>query len=152
MKELRILLAMVFVLSIVSASNALAQRGMKWRGSSGWGPGGQYQKMYNPKTVERVTGLVKRVDEIMPMKGMSYGVHLLLKNDSGEVAVHLGPAWYVTNQDLSIKVGDKVEVTGSKVMFEGKPAIIAAQVKKGDEVLTLRDDNGFPMWSGWRRR
>jgi hypothetical protein len=152
MKELRILVAMVFVLSVVSASDALAQRGMKWRGSSGWGPGGHYQKMYDPKTVETVTGVVKGLDEIMPMKGMSYGVHLLLKNDSGEVAVHLGPAWYVTNQDLSIKVGDKVAVTGSRVIFEGKPAIIAAQVKKGDEVLMLRDEDGFPMWSGWRRR
>jgi hypothetical protein len=26
------------------------------------------------------------------------------------------------------------------------------EVKKGDEVLKLRDDNGFPVWSGWRRR
>jgi hypothetical protein len=25
-------------------------------------------------------------------------------------------------------------------------------VKKGDEVLKLRDDSGFPVWSGWRRR
>jgi hypothetical protein len=45
-----------------------------------------------------------------------------------------------------------VEVKGSRVTFEGKPAIIAAEVKKGDEVLKLRDENGFPMWSGWRRR
>jgi hypothetical protein len=37
-------------------------------------------------------------------------------------------------------------------MFEGKPAIIAAEVKKDDEVLTLRDASGFPAWSGWRRR
>jgi hypothetical protein len=25
------------------------------------------------------------------------------------------------------------------------------EVKKGDEVLKLRDDTGFPVWSGWRR-
>ena len=24
-------------------------------------------------------------------------------------------------------------------------------IKKGDEILTLRDANGIPMWSGWRR-
>ena len=29
---------------------------------------------------------------------------------------------------------------------------IAGEVKKGDEILELRDDNGFPAWSGWRRR
>jgi hypothetical protein len=28
----------------------------------------------------------------------------------------------------------------------GKPAIIAAQVKKGNEILKLRDENGIPVW------
>ena len=23
---------------------------------------------------------------------------------------------------------------------------------QGDEILKLRDENGFPVWSGWRRR
>ena len=41
---------------------------------------------------------------------------------------------------------------GARTTFAGKPAIIAAEVKKGDEVLKLRDDSGFPVWSGWRRR
>lgn len=48
--------------------------------------------------------------------------------------------------------GDKVEVTGSRITFQDKPAIIAAEVKKGDEILKLRDGNGFPAWAGWRRR
>lgn len=34
----------------------------------------------------------------------------------------------------------------------GKPALVAAEVKKGGEVLVLRDANGFPAWGGWRRR
>jgi hypothetical protein len=45
-----------------------------------------------------------------------------------------------------------VEVTGSRVTFRNKSAIIAAEVKKGDEVLRLRDSNGIPVWAGWRRR
>jgi hypothetical protein len=28
----------------------------------------------------------------------------------------------------------------------GKPAIVAAQVKKGNEVLKLRDENGIRVW------
>ncbi|HEU4344281.1 MAG TPA: hypothetical protein VFU31_22205 [Candidatus Binatia bacterium] len=47
---------------------------------------------------------------------------------------------------------DRVEVKGARITFEGKPAIIASEVKKGDEVLRLRDDAGFPVWAGWRRR
>jgi hypothetical protein len=83
---------------------------------------------------------------------MSAGVHMIMQTDKEQISVHLGPGFYVENQDVKIESKDKVEVKGSRVTFGGKPAIIAAEVKKGDEVLKLRDDNGFPMWSGWRRR
>jgi hypothetical protein len=36
------------------------------------------------------------------------------------------------------------------VTVDGKPAIVAAQIKKGNEVLKLRDDNGVPVWSRGR--
>jgi hypothetical protein len=45
----------------------------------------------------------------------------------------------------------RVEVKGSCITFGGNPAIIAAEVKKGDDVMKLRDDNGVPAWAGWRR-
>jgi len=61
-------------------------------------------------------------------------------------------AWHVENQDIKIEAGDRIEVKGSRITYAGKPAIIAAEVKKGDEILTLRDENGFPVWAGWRRR
>jgi hypothetical protein len=129
---------------------ALAQ-GMKWRGSGGWGPGSAYGRMYDPKTVETVTGEVVKVDRITPMRGMSGGVHLVVKTDKGDVSVHLGPQWYLENQDVKIEPKDKVEIKGSRVTVQGQPAIIAAEVKKGDEVLKLRDEAGIPMWAGWRR-
>jgi hypothetical protein len=50
-----------------------------------------------------------------------------------------------------IEKGDKIEVKGSRVMFAGKQAIIAAEVKKGGSVLVLRDSAGVPAWAGWRR-
>jgi len=71
-----------------------------------------------------------------------------VKTDKDTVSVHLGPSWYLENQDVKIDPKDKVEVKDSRITFGGKPAIIAAEVKKGDEVLKLRDDNGFPVWSG----
>jgi hypothetical protein len=108
--------------------------------------------MYDLKTVETVSGEVISVDRITPMKGMSSGVHLMLKTDKETLSVHLGPVWYLENQDIKIEAKDKIEVKGSKITFEGKPAIIAAEVRKGDDVLKLRDEAGFPSWSGWRRR
>ena len=125
---------------------------MKWRGSGGWGPGSAYGRMYDAKTVDKVTGEVAKVDSITPMRGMSGGVHVALKTAQGEVSVHLGPQWYLENQDVKIEPGDRVEITGSRVTVEGQPTIIAAEVRKGDEVLQLRDAAGVPVWAGWRKR
>ena len=142
----------VSVLFLMIATNSFAQQGMKWRGSGGWGMGAQYNRMYDVKTVESISGEIISVDTITPQKGMSHGVHLTVKTDKETISVHLGPSWYIENQDVKLSPKDKIEVKGSRITFEGKPAIIAAEVKKGDEILTLRDANGIPMWSGWRRR
>jgi hypothetical protein len=134
------------------ATDTLAQQGMRWRGSGGWGPGTKYGGMYDPKSLETVSGQVVKVDKITPIRGMSYGVHLILKTDQGDIPVHLGPGWFIENQDMKIEPKDKLEIKGSKIAFEGKPVIIAAEIKKGSDVLKLRDEDGYPFWAGWRRR
>lgn len=152
MKRVVTVITIFFIVSLFLAAESFAQRGMMWKGSGGWGMRTPYGKMYNPKTVETIIGEVVTIDKITPMQGMSYGVHLMVKTDIDTIAVHLGPGWYLENQDVKIESKDKIEVKGSRITFEGKPAIIAAEVKKGEEVLKLRDENGFPVWSGWRRR
>ena len=154
MKKLSYVIAMAAVAVFLAALSAFAQprQGMMWRGSGGWGPGSQYNKMYDPKAVETISGEVTAVDRITPVKGMSGGVHMNVKTDKETISVQLGPSWYLENQDVKIAAKDKVEVKGARTTFAGKPALIAAEVKKGDEVLKLRDDSGFPVWSGWRRR
>ncbi|HSC43837.1 MAG TPA: DNA-binding protein [Candidatus Binatia bacterium] len=154
MRKLSVILlsATVTLLTTALASFAQPRPGMMWRGSGGWGPGTAYNKMYDPKTVETVSGEVASIDRITPNKGMTPGIHMNVKTDKETISVHLGPVWYIENQDVKIAPKDKIEVKGSRVTFGGKPVIIAAEVKKGDEVLQLRDESGFPVWSGWRRR
>ena len=154
MKSIILGLAMALAALLVAASDSFAQRGtgMMGRGSGGWGPEGPYNRMYDSKSVETVTGEVISVSRMTPRKGMSGGLHMDVKTDKETISVHLGPSWYLENQDVKIEAKDKVEVKGSRITFGGKPAIIAAEVKKGEQVLKLRDDNGFPAWSGWRRR
>ncbi|GAW68015.1 DNA-binding protein [Geoanaerobacter pelophilus] len=134
------------------AAPVFATPWQQWRGSGGWGMGSAYQRMYDPAKVETVAGEVVGVDEVSMGKGPKKGIHLKLKTDQGTIPVHLGPSWYLERQDTRIATGDRVEVKGAKVEFGGKPAIIAAEVKKGDEVLILRDAAGVPAWAGWRRR
>jgi hypothetical protein len=152
MKRIAGIIAVLAVFALALAPQALAQGGFKWRGSGGWGPGGEYARLYDPKTVETITGEVVKVDRVTPIRGMSSGVHLVVKTDKGDVSVHLGPQWYLENQDVKMAPKDMVEIKGSRVTVQGKPAIVAAEVKKGDETLTLRDEAGVPVWSGWRRR
>lgn len=152
MKRNIMLIAVIVILGFVFPNQILAQRGMTWKGSGGWGSGTLYVRMYNPQTVEMISGEVVSVDKFMPMKGMNYGVHLFIKTNKETISVHLGPGWYIENQDLKISPKDKIEIKGSRITFEGKPALIASELKKGDNVLFLRDTNGFPVWSGWRRR
>ncbi len=120
-------------------------------GSGGWGHHSQYGRMYDSNNLTTVSGEVVSVDTFTPRSGMSGGMHLMLKTDDETLDVHLGPAWYLQNQDIQIQPEDKIEVTGSKVNFAGQPAMMAASVKKGDTTLMLRDDSGFPVWHGWRR-
>jgi len=156
----------ILILTIASAANAdppqgmmncphdcskqCAQMGgMPSGGGGGWS-NGPYARVYDPKTVETLKGEVAQIDHVAPMRGMSEGIHILLKTDKGTTDVHLGPAWYLDHQDTQLAVGDRVEVRGSKVALAGKPAIVAAEVKKGSETLQLRDAQGLPMWRGWR--
>jgi hypothetical protein len=151
MRRKSIVSVVIAVALLLTASTALAGHWKGWRGSGGWGMGSAYQRMYDPATVETVSGTVESVDKVAPMKGMYSGIHLTVKTDKENVDVHLGPEWYIERLDTKIQKGDTIEVKGSRVTIAGKPAVIAAEVKKDDSVLILRDNNGIPAWAGWRR-
>lgn len=152
MKKILMLTTVFTVMGLLALTDASAQRQGMGKGSGGWGAGAPYGRMYNLQTVETIKGEVVSLDRITPMKGMHSGLHAMVKTDKETLSVHLGPEWYLENQDMGIEVKDKIEVKGSRVTFEGKPALIAAEVRKGGQVLTLRDASGVPAWSGWRRR
>jgi hypothetical protein len=118
----------------------------------GWNdPQSLYNRMYNSATVETLSGEVTAIDAFVPAEGWYSGVHITLRTGKGNIGVHLGPQWYVDGQGFDLSVGDAIEVTGSRVMYEGEEIIIAQQIRKGNEALVLRYTNGFPYWSGWRR-
>ncbi len=144
------IMAMVVVSNIFIAVDSFAQRGMGRRG--GCGQGNQYCGMYNPETSEKISGEVVSIEKIVRgNKGFS-GIHLSVEADGETVTVHLGPEWYIENQEIQIEKKDKIEITGSKTFDEGKPVVTAYEVKKGEDILVLRDEDGFPAWRGWRRR
>ena len=110
------------------------------------GPPGM-SRQYDPKTETTVTGVVEVVTHPAGRNGM-VGTHLTLKTEIGPVDVHIGPQSYVEKQGFTFEKGDSITVTGSKQVMGGRDVLIAKEVKKGDKVLTLRNANGLPAWSG----
>ena len=150
MKFGRFISLMGILALVLAATAACDQPGMGPGGGQGrgWGAGDAYNRMYNPKTVETLSGEVVRVDQVPSGGRMASGVHFTLKTEKETVPVHLGPSWYMEKQAVTIAAGDKVEVAGSRIMYQGQPAIIAGEVKKGGQVLKLRDAAGVPAWAG----
>ena len=138
MKRMLVVAIGLSVLGILTTSGSWAQGGPRWQGSGGWGPGGAYMKLYDPKTVESFTGEVVKVD-LVPMRGMSGGLHLTLKKEKETIPVHLGPSWYLERQDLKLAPKDRVEIKGSRVTFGGKPAVIHVKVDP-EATISFRTD------------
>ena len=103
---------------------------------------------YNPATETTVTGTVDSVKNLPSTGRGGGGLHLILAMASGPIEVHVGPASFVSSQNVTFTKGDALTVVGAKVTMDGQEVMIAREIKKGAQVLTLRDAKGVPRWSG----
>lgn len=133
MKILVIVLLTAAVLILAGPGESLARRAI------GAVKGGKY-----------VLGEVLSIDKVAYGRGSHHGVHLLVKTAKGKLSVHLGPSWYVESQRTKFALHDVVEIAGSRVVFDGKPALLATVVRKGSDQLRLRTADGTPLWVGTR--
>lgn len=136
----RIMLIAVAITALLIVNTLNAQgRGMR-----------NQNRNYDVNTVVTMQGEVTSV-ETQQGKGRSIGLHLMLKTDDGEISVHVGPVWYLEDVNLTLEKGDRIEVTGSKIDYEGSPALIAAKIVKAENTTELRNANGIPNWAGNKR-
>lgn len=108
-------------------------------------------RLYNPATERTVDGEVVRV-EVAPGKRGPRGVIAWMKSGDEFLPVHLGPAWFLKDENMKVEKGDRLIVLGSEISERGGPALIAREFKKQDHLLTLRDDEGVPKWSRRQQR
>jgi hypothetical protein len=142
-----VLLLVIGVIAVI----AYAEPGQGCRGK-GPGMGNEYHRMYDPAKVETIKGQVASVEQISGRRGRGSGVVLNLKTETETLSVHLGPSWYVDKQATKIAAGDIIEISGARTALNGQNIFLAAEVKKGNEILKLRNENGVPLWAGWRCR
>ncbi len=115
------------------------------------GTGQHSRNYYDLKNIETLNGRVVSVDTYPSRRGSSQGIHLLLNTGQEKVEVHLAPSWYLEDQNFEIAPKDQITITGSRINRHGEPEIIASQIKKGNETLRLRDNNGLPLWRRGQR-
>jgi hypothetical protein len=140
----RIGLLCAIVCTFVFALTVWAQPGSGEDGSRH-----HYGKMWDVDTVETLKGEVVAVEKYVPGRGGTvYGLRLTMKMDSETVSVILGPAWYIEEQHFKFEPRDRLEVKGSMMSIQGQATLIAAEVKKAEKSLKLRDEAGIPLWSG----
>lgn len=138
-----------FIVAATAACSLLAVAMPVAAQEDGWGKSSEYTKKFDPKAIVTVKGKVTKIDrDAVPLPGMQKGFAATIQTDKGEEVVQVGPIWFTSyfKQKWDVKVGDQVEVTGSKVKIGGKPVIMAMQGKKGNLVMACRSKYGKPVW------
>jgi len=115
----------------------------------GWEEGGEYNGLYTASELDRLKCTIDKVIEVEPMKGMSPGIALLVKDEDGDqITVHVGPKWFL-GDSIGFKRGDLVKIRGAWAEIDGKEVFMAAKIKKGDfaELKVRLTKDGKPFWT-----
>ena len=134
---------------VVNAAAVLLLAAPAWA-NDGWERNSEYNKNYNVKTVQTITGKVLEIDRnYRPLKGMIPGFSAVVQPAKGDpIRVQIGPNWFTSyyRQQWNTQVGDQVTLTGSVVNLNGQRVMLVSQGQKGEHKLTIRDSQGSPVW------
>lgn len=97
---------------------------------------------YDARSVITFNGTVSQASD-----GGAETQHLLVNVGADTVQVHLGPTAFLIERMIEIRVGDSVEVTGSRVMIGESRVVLARAIRKGNDTWAFRDASGQPLWS-----
>ena len=115
-------------------------------GLGGWSADGPYATAMNGAKTRDISGVVAR-SQVMKLHGtLSNSQMVVLDSDDGAVTIHLGPAWYMKQQGISLKAGQAVHVTVAEIKLDGKKILAATSLKSGDKTYALVDANHRPVW------
>ena len=102
---------------------------------------------YNTAAEVTLQGTVQDIQEFYcPVSGET-GTHLTIATASGNVQVHIAPSRFLNTKKWEFSKGDKVEIIGAPILFQGRHALIARTIIRGADVVAVRQENGKPLWS-----
>ena len=97
--------------------------------------------------VMMVVADVKEVAAGSPLAGQ----HLIVRPEAARSGsettdVYLAPDDYLKDFNTHFAKGDRLQVKGSKLKYNGGPLILAREVRMETTTVYLRDDHGVPYW------
>ena len=105
---------------------------------------------YDKSKEVTVTGTVEAVTPQQGMRGMG-GTHLTLVVGAEKLDVHVGPTPWLADKKYEFAAGDQLTIIGSRQTIAGVDSLIAREIDKGGTKMSLRDENGRPLWAGGMR-
>ena len=100
---------------------------------------------YDSSAEARISGTVAAVMQPNSTSGLP-GIHLILNAGGEKLDVHVGPAAFLRANNLEFAPGDSVQVLGATATLASGKVFLAREVRKGDQVLQVRNARGIPLW------
>ena len=100
---------------------------------------------YDATTETTLKGTVEEL-KLVPPSGGKPMAYLTLKSGADSVAIFLCPKSFLDDMGADFKAGEEIHVIGSKVKQDAADLILAREVTKGGDTLTLRFKDGKPAW------
>ncbi|SPE37449.1 conserved exported hypothetical protein [Candidatus Sulfopaludibacter sp. SbA3] len=100
---------------------------------------------YDPGATVEFDGIVTETREV-PRSSPMRGLHLTVDTGRESLDVYLAPMEFMKGFDFSFAKGDRINVTGSKVKFNGGAVVLAKEVRRQGQTVYLRDASGSPYW------
>ncbi len=78
-------------------------------------------------------------------------VRLILKPDGrAPVVVELAPGWYLDRRGLHFSEQERLQVEGHREGHGNASPFVVRRIRRGGEVVDLRDETGQPHWTNDR--
>lgn len=146
-RKRKIILGMLVAVGLLATTVAWA---VEKKDMGGWGRNSPYNRLYNAAEMDIFKGTIAKIVEVTPMKGMSPGVALWVRESKDEkVMVQLCPTWFIDRKSTGLKKGDRIKVKGVWAVIDGKDIFMASKIKKGDyfQLKVRLTKDGTPFWT-----
>jgi hypothetical protein len=105
----------------------------------------QSQPTYDSASEAKIKGTVEEL-KLDPASGGKPVAYLVVKNGDDKTQVYLCPKRFLDEMGVTFAMGDSVQVTGSRIKRDGADLILAREVTKSGDTVTLRFGDGKPAW------